>query len=112
MTSDLHLWLIPVLPLVGAALNGLFGRRWPKRAVALVGTVFVGAAFAWTLWVASQFSHLTQVPHIEEHAPWIAAGGFVANFGFYLDPLSLVMVLRFTRKPVTPSPNRMALSTR
>ncbi len=96
MTPDLNLWLIPVLPLVGAALNGLFGRRWPKRAVALVGVAFVGAAFAWTLWVASQFSHLAQIPHIEEHAPWITAGGFVANFGFYLDPLSLVMALVVT----------------
>jgi NADH-quinone oxidoreductase subunit L len=96
MTPNLNLWLIPVLPLVGAALNGLFGRRWPKRAVALVGIAFVGAAFAWTLWVASQFSHLTQIPHIEEHSPWITAGGFVANFGFYLDPLSLVMALVVT----------------
>jgi NADH-quinone oxidoreductase subunit L len=96
MTPNLNLWLIPVLPLVGAALNGLFGRRWPKRAVALVGVAFVGAAFAWTLWVASQFSQLTQVPHIEEHSPWIAAGGFVVNFGFYLDQLSLVMALVVT----------------
>jgi NADH-quinone oxidoreductase subunit L len=96
MTPNLNLWLIPALPLVGAALNGLFGQRWPKRAVALVGVAFVGAAFAWTLWVASQFSQLTQVPHIEEHSPWIAAGGFVANFGFYLDQLSLVMALVVT----------------
>ncbi|MGH9492307.1 MAG: NADH-quinone oxidoreductase subunit L [Terriglobales bacterium] len=96
MTPNLHLWLIPALPLLGAALNGLFGRRWPKRYVALVGTAFVGAAFAWTLWVASQFRHLTQLPHIEEHSPWIAAGGFVANFGFYLDQLSLVMALVVT----------------
>src|SRR5574341_1667940 len=96
MTPDLHLWLIPALPLAGAALNGLFGRRWPKRVVALVGTVFVGAAFAWTLRVASEFSRLAHVPHIEEHTPWIAAGGFVANFGFYLDQLSLVVALVVT----------------
>ena len=45
MTPDLHLWLIPALPLVGAALNGLFGRRWSKRVVALVGTVFEGGYY-------------------------------------------------------------------
>ena len=27
MTPNLNLWLIPVLPLAGAAVNGFFGRR-------------------------------------------------------------------------------------
>src|SRR6267142_2543116 len=36
------------------------------------------------------------VPYIETHLPWIEAGGFVAPFGFYLDQLSLVMILVVT----------------
>ena len=34
MTPDLHLWLIPVLPLLGAAINGLFGKRFSRQTVA------------------------------------------------------------------------------
>ena len=28
-----YLWIIPLLPLLGAAANGIFGGRWPKNAV-------------------------------------------------------------------------------
>ena len=28
-----HLWIILALPLAGAAINGLFGKRWPQSAV-------------------------------------------------------------------------------
>ena len=29
----MQLWLIPLLPLAGFAVNGLFGRRLPKSAI-------------------------------------------------------------------------------
>ena len=28
MTPNLHLWLIPLLPLIGAAINGLLGKKF------------------------------------------------------------------------------------
>jgi NADH-quinone oxidoreductase subunit L len=93
---SLHLWLIPVLPLVGAAINGLFGRRFSRKLVATVGLLFVGLAFVWALYVASQFSSLPQVPHVEMLAPWLHITGFEADFAFYLDQLSLVMLLVVT----------------
>ncbi len=46
---SLHLWIIPLLPLAGAAINGLLGKRFPK---ALVNTIALGstaAAFAYAL---------------------------------------------------------------
>ncbi|MGH9545363.1 MAG: NADH-quinone oxidoreductase subunit L [Terriglobales bacterium] len=95
MTPNLHLWLIPVLPLVGAAINGFFGKKFSRRAVVTVALVFSGAAFALVLLVASQFSSLT-TPHIEFLATWIRAGTFQADFSFYLDQLSLVMLLVVT----------------
>jgi NADH-quinone oxidoreductase subunit L len=95
MTPNLHLCLIPLLPLAGAAINGLFGKRFSRQTVGTVALVFCGAAFAYALWVASQFSTL-HVPHIETVAPWIRAGGFQADFAFYLDQLSLVMLLVVT----------------
>ena len=95
MTPNLHLWLIPLLPLIGSAINGLFGRRFPRQTVAAVALAFCGAAFAMALWVAIQFSSVT-VPHVEFLATWIRAGNFQADFAFYLDQLSLVMLLVVT----------------
>ena len=95
MTPNLHLWLIPLLPLAGAAINGLFGKRFSRQTVSAVGLTFCGAAFAMGLWVASQFSALN-VPHMETLATWIRAGSFQADFAFYLDQLSLVMLLVVT----------------
>ena len=93
MTPNLHLWLIPVLPLVGAAINGLFGKRFSRQTVAAIALGFSGAAFAMALWVATQASLL---PVLENLAPWIRAGDFQVDFAFYLDQLSLVMLLVVT----------------
>ena len=95
MTSDLHLWLIPVLPLAGAAVNGLFGKRASKAGVSAVGLLFPGAAFAWALVVAARFSSLP-LPYTEFVAHWIRSGAFNADFALYLDQLSLVMLLVVT----------------
>jgi len=91
----LHLWLIPVLPLIGAAINGLLGRRFSRQNVAAVALGFCGAAFVCALYVAARFSS-PSVPYIEHLAPWIRAGNFHADFSFYLDQLSLVMLLVVT----------------
>jgi NADH-quinone oxidoreductase subunit L len=93
--KELYLWLIPLLPLVGFAINGLLGKRFSKGLVATVALVFTAAAFAQALWIASQFGSLT-LPYIANYAPWIKINGFQANFGFYLDQLSLVMLLVVT----------------
>jgi NADH-quinone oxidoreductase subunit L len=95
MTPNLYLWLIPVLPLVGAAINGLFGKRFSRQTVSAIALGFCGAAFAMALWIVSQYSSLT-LPHVERLASWIRAGDFQADFGFYLDQLSLVMLLVVT----------------
>jgi len=95
MTPNLHLWLIPLLPLVGAAINGLLGKRFSRQTVSAVALAFCGAAFVMALWIAAQFSALN-VPHLETLATWIRAGAFQADFAFYLDQLSLVMLLVVT----------------
>jgi NADH-quinone oxidoreductase subunit L len=95
MTPDLHLWIIPVLPLVGAAVNGFLGKKFSRQTVTAVALLFSGAAFAMVLFVASRFSSLS-MPHVEFLAPWIRAGKFQVDFSFYLDQLSLVMLLVVT----------------
>jgi NADH-quinone oxidoreductase subunit L len=95
MTPTLNLWLIPILPLAGAAINGFFGKKSSRTAVSTIALVFCGAAFVWALSVAWRFSSLP-LPHQEYLAHWIRSGSFVADFAFYLDPLSLVMLLVVT----------------
>jgi NADH-quinone oxidoreductase subunit L len=95
MNPNLNLWLIPVLPLAGAAINGFLGKKSSRTAVSAVGLVFSGAAFLWALVVAWRFSSLT-LPYEEYFAHWIRAGSFSVDFAFYLDQLSLIMLLVVT----------------
>jgi len=95
MTPNLNLWLIPVLPLAGAAINGFFGKKSSRTTVSVIGLVFCGAAFAWALTAALRFWS-SEVPYQEYLAHWIRSGDFAADFAFYLDRLSLVMMLVVT----------------
>jgi NADH-quinone oxidoreductase subunit L len=95
MTPNLHLGLLPLLPLIGAAINGLLGKKFSRPVVVAVALTFCGAAFAMALWIAAQFSSLA-IPHLEILAPWIRAGGFQVDFAFHLDQLSLIMLLIVT----------------
>ncbi len=97
MTDDtLKLWLIPLLPLIGAAINGLFGRRFKNGVVSTVALLFTAASFGWAAWAVYSIWPGGPKPHIETLFPWITAGNFSAPFGFYLDQLSMIMVLVVT----------------
>ena len=95
MTSSLNLWLIPTLPLAGAAINGFLGKRSSRTAVSTIGLFFSGAAFAWALIVVLRLSSFA-LPYQEYVAHWIRSGSFSVDFAFYLDQLSLVMLLVVT----------------
>jgi NADH-quinone oxidoreductase subunit L len=98
MTKNLNLWVIPVLPLIGAAINGLLGRRFKNAMVSAVALLFTAASFgwaAWAVWTAWPGSGIA-LPHIETLGTWITAGTFSAPFGFQLDQLSMIMVLVVT----------------
>jgi len=89
------LWIFPALPLVGFMINGLLGRRLPRRAVGGVACASVGLGFL----IALQAVRVLLVLPPEARAirqivyPWIGAGDFQAGVGLLLDPLSAVMVL-------------------
>src|SRR5271157_2467025 len=95
MTPNPYLWLIPILPLAGAAINGFFGRRSSKQAISAVALVFCGAAFFMALLVAWGFSSAS-APYYYDLTHWIRSGSFQVDFSFYLDQLSLVMLLVVT----------------
>jgi NADH-quinone oxidoreductase subunit L len=90
-----NLWIIPALPLLGAALNGLLGRNWPKRVVDIVAVSTTGVSFAAALELIREFSALapTQVPWVKAYFPWIVAGNLRADFALQVDHLTVVMLL-------------------
>ena len=89
------LWLIPILPLAGAAINGFFGRHSSKKAITTIALSFCGAAFALALFIALRFSSAL-APYSFHLAHWLRSGNFAVDFDFYLDQLSLVMILVVT----------------
>jgi NADH-quinone oxidoreductase subunit L len=97
MTLPLNdlLWAIPILPLAGAATNGIFGRQESKKAISAVALTFCGSAFLLALIVATKFAS-ADAPYTYSLAHWIRSGSFTVDFEFYLDQLSLVMLLVVT----------------
>ena len=95
MTPNPYLWLVPLFPLAGAAINGFFGRQSSKKAISTVALVFCGAAFALALFLAAGFSSAS-APYYCDFAHWLRSGSFQVDFSFYLDQLSLVMLLVVT----------------
>ncbi len=93
-----YLWLIPLIPLAGAAINGLLGKRFPKSVISIVGCGTAGLSFILSLLA---FSNLLALVPEERHVlrvffTWIASGTFIAKAEFLLDPLSATMILIVT----------------
>jgi NADH-quinone oxidoreductase subunit L len=103
-----YLALIPLLPALGAVLNGLFGIRWfSRRAAGVLACATVGTSFAISL--AAFVQLLGLAPEAREHtvvlARWIPPMALqtAAGIGIYsidwalrLDPLSAMMLLVVT----------------
>ena len=94
-----HLWIIPLLPLLGSAINGLFGRTWTKGTVNAVALGSTGLSFACALEAVREFLDYFAQNHQafrKEFFDWIVAGNFRAGFDLQLDHLTVVMLLVVT----------------
>jgi NADH-quinone oxidoreductase subunit L len=91
----LLLMLLP--PLAGAALNGIFGRRFSQSVVSLIGCGSSGLAAVFAI-TAALTSHLApdSPPFVHSYFTWIQAGSFHADFAVYYDRLTLVMTCTVT----------------
>jgi NADH-quinone oxidoreductase subunit L len=88
----LPLWVLPVIPLVGFAINGLLGTRLGKSFVTAVGC---GAAGLVTLAAYARLIPFAQGNHatvIEPVASWMVVGNLSIDISFRLDPLSALML--------------------
>ena len=90
-----HLWIILALPLAGAAINGLLGKRWPKSAVNSVAIGSVSLAFLAVAELVREFWQLSpsQIPYVGDYFTWIVAGPFRVDFSLQVDQLTVVMLL-------------------
>jgi NADH-quinone oxidoreductase subunit L len=93
-----YLWIIPLLPLLGAAANGIFGGRWPKNVISAVALSSTTLAFLGALEAVREFLSLSpdQIPWIRTYFTWISAGGFQADFALQVDQLTVIMLLVVT----------------
>jgi NADH-quinone oxidoreductase subunit L len=90
-----HLWIVLALPLAGAAINGLFGKRWPQTAVNSVAVGSVSLAFLAVAELVREFCRLApeQIPFVGNYFTWMTAGPFRVDFSLQVDQLTVVMLL-------------------
>ena len=104
-----YIWLIPLLPGIGAAINGIVGIRYfSRRAAGLVACATMTAALALSLVAFFQLLQLAPAERAFDVtvAQWLSAmplqlhdgsiGTLSVPWGFRLDPLSGMMILIVT----------------
>jgi NADH-quinone oxidoreductase subunit L len=93
-----HLWIIPLLPLLGCAINGLLGGKWSKKIVDSVALGSTGLSFLFAVEAVREFMQLPpeQIPWVQKYFTWIAAGPLRAGFDLQIDQLTVVMLMVVT----------------
>jgi NADH-quinone oxidoreductase subunit L len=95
----MQLWLIPIFPLIGFALNGLLGRRLPKMAINAIACGSVLLSFLWvlkTLSALGAFNGTFEETHLEHYFTWIQSGDLKIGVDFAVDRLTSVMLMVVT----------------
>ncbi len=102
-------WLLPLLPLLGAALNGALslwgsagdadGRRpVARRLASVVAITVLAAAFGLAVAIVLAMAALPTIvaPFVRTYAEWMPVGALRVEWGVQLDQLSAVMMLVIT----------------
>src|SRR5690349_1829371 len=95
---NLVISLIPVLPLIGFLIVAFNVKTLPQWGTALAACGSVLLSFFFALFI---FIRLLNAPEEARFFSvtlfdWISAGGFSSSIGFYIDPLSSLMLLIIT----------------
>lgn len=90
-----YIWLVPLFPLIGFLLLGLFGKNISKGLVGIIGC---GSILLSLLLVIGIFFEVKNHPEgfTVPLFDWISAGTFSAPFAFLVDPLSVLFLLIIT----------------
>jgi len=90
--------LVPLFPLIGSIINGFFGLKIGKNAVGLIACGSMGLSFLTSVLIYIGYILLPEGQHVFEQVvwTWFGAGDFSVDFGFQIDPLTLVMMFVVT----------------
>jgi NADH-quinone oxidoreductase subunit L len=85
-------------PLVGAALNGILGRRFSRGTVSIIGCGASGLSMVFALAAAVNLMlHSGSADYFyHSYFTWIQSGNFTADFALYYDRLTLAMTSTVT----------------
>ena len=83
----MQLWLIPLVPLIGFAINGIFGHRAPKRFVNFVAVGSVAISFALVLQAISTLWPM-ETAYVERTYTWIQSGSLEIGVDLAIDRLT------------------------
>jgi NADH-quinone oxidoreductase subunit L len=92
------LWAIPALPFTGFLVLAIIGGSLRRGMVAVIGVGSIGVSAILALLVGGSFINSPPQGHAFRQTlwTWIDSGGFKPTIGFYLDALSLTMILVVT----------------
>ncbi|HEY8743693.1 MAG TPA: NADH-quinone oxidoreductase subunit L [Chloroflexota bacterium] len=90
-----YLWLVVALPLLGCAINTLFGAAFSKRTIAAIACGAVLASFIVGLFVFLDLGTYAARDQFQLFVPyvWIGGADTHVDLSFLADPLTMVMVL-------------------
>jgi NADH-quinone oxidoreductase subunit L len=89
-----YAWLIPVFPLVGFIINGLFGIKFIKKKAHLIAVPALGLSWLFSILVFLDVLH-GHTGTIELF-DWIVSGSIHIKVAFLVDQLSAVMLMVVT----------------
>jgi NADH-quinone oxidoreductase subunit L len=101
MPNSAYIVLIPLLPLAGFVLLGLFGRRYFPRSSGVIGTGLMVVSTGLAFWVAYQYFSAYLAGGNQEIVPvrlsWLTfSPGFSIDMSVILDPISVMMIVVVT----------------
>ena len=93
-----NIWWVPILPLIGALMNGLLGYRMGKGWTTFWALGTTGLSFAIALLAFGNLLALAPQERLFEKVlfTWVQAGSFTAEAGIQIDPLSGLFMLIVT----------------
>ncbi len=90
---------IPLAPLLGAIIAGLFGKQIGRAGAHTVTILGVGISFVLSLLVLKQFAIDGAAPCNETAVPWMVSDGVRFEVGFLIDNLTALMMTVVTSCP-------------